>query len=209
MGGTCDQIVVSENDTVIVGGGGKAEDVKRRIQGIQAAIDKNVKDPGNAHRRWRIAQLSGGMAMIYVAENSEMQQREMLYRVEDAVEAVKSAGEQGFVPGGGVTYLRLSNMLKERENELHPGISIMIDALAEPICRIAENGGYGREVVMYNVLEIDDPFHGWDARNNELGDMIEFGIIDPAKVAVNAIQNAVGVSSLIVNTHAVITLPQE
>ena len=207
MLGTCDQIIVSDSDTVIVNGGGDPEKLSKRISGIQASIDRDIKAPDVKHKEWRIAQLSGGMAMIYVAKDSEIQQREMIYRVEDAVEAVKSAGKEGYVSGGGSTYLRLSQMLRDRENILDPGISIMVEALMEPICRIAENGGYGREVVMHNVLEIDDPFHGWDARENQLGNMEEFGIIDPAKVVRQAIQNAVGVSSLIVNTHAVITFP--
>lgn len=211
--GRCDKITVERRQTTILGGQGEEKSIKARAVSIQSQIDDDPESPNVEHYQWRKAQFTGGIASLNVWGRSDLEVEERLDRTEDAIEAVKAAVEDGVCPGGGVAYLRISQYLRElyEEDPRDDGIRMLSDALAKPIFTIAQNSGMSGDVILSDVAENgeDNPFYGWDARHMEFGDMMEKGIIDPAKVVRSAILNAISVSSLLVNTDSVIHLPSE
>ncbi len=206
MLGTCEQVKVDKDDTTIVGGKGKTEDIKGRIEQIKQQIKDTKSDYDREKLQERLAKLTGGVAVIKVGAATETELKERKHRVEDAVAATKAAVEEGIVPGGGTTLVQIASAL-EKETTEDPdemtGINIVKKALFAPVRTIANNAGYDGVIVAEKVKSL--PLgHGFDAEKFEYVNMMEAGIVDPAKVVRSAIQNAASIASLILTAECVI-----
>ncbi len=200
--GSCDRIEVSKNMTTVMGGKGKVEDTESRIQDIKEQL-KQEEDMSAC--RWlqeRITRLASGIAIIKVGGMTEVEMIERKHRIEDALEAVKSAQDQGIVPGGGVALLRSAKFKVNLDNEEQKlGAEIVRKSLYEPIRKMSENAGLSHDVIIEKLSKSSTPTQGWDFSNNKKTDMISAGIIDPAKVTSTALLNAVSVSSTLITTN--------
>ena len=191
--GTCRRATVSRSRTVLVGCPGDREEIEQRAQGIRDALCRPGLEEGEAaFLRSRLSRMTGGVAIIRVGGSTEMEVGERKDRVDDAVNAVLAALQEGILPGGGVALVRASRVLQEI-GDLSPGVSagvkIVQEACRAPLRQIAENAGRVPDVVLERVLSTDDRV-GYDAARNRYGDMVEMGIIDPHKVIRCALQNA-------------------
>jgi chaperonin GroEL len=169
-------------------------------------IDEATSDYDKEKLQERMAKLAGGVAVIKVGAATEMEMKEKKARVEDALHATRAAVEEGIVPGGGVAFLRASSVLKSlkgNNEDQDVGIAIIRRALEEPLRQIVANCGEDAAVVLNKVLE-GSGNHGYNAATGEYGDMIQMGIIDPAKVSRTALQNAASVASLMLTTEAMV-----
>ena len=206
MLGTCEQIKVDKDDTTIVGGKGKTEEIKGRIEQIKQQIKDTKSDYDREKLQERLAKLTGGVAVIKVGAATETELKERKHRVEDAVAATKAAVEEGIVPGGGTTLVQIASALeKETTDDLDEmtGINIVKKALFAPVRTIANNAGYDGVIVAEKVKTL--PLgHGFDAEKFEYVNMMEAGIVDPAKVVRSAIQNAASIASLILTAECVV-----
>ncbi|HPJ12407.1 MAG TPA: chaperonin GroEL [Caldisericia bacterium] len=206
MLGTCEQIKVDKDDTTIVGGKGKTEEIKGRIEQIKQQIKDTKSDYDREKLQERLAKLTGGVAVIKVGAATETELKERKHRVEDAVAATKAAVEEGIVPGGGTTLVQIASALeKETTDDLDEmtGINIVKKALFAPVKTIANNAGYDGVIVAEKVKTL--PLgHGFDAEKFEYVNMMEAGIVDPAKVVRSAIQNAASIASLILTAECVV-----
>ncbi len=204
--GTCKRVVSDKDDTTIVGGAGEADRIKARINEIKVQIDKTSSDYDREKLQERLAKLSGGVAVLYAGAPTEVEMKEKKARVEDALHATRAAVEEGIIPGGGVALLRaveaLDNVKVSEEQMV--GVKIMRRALEEPIRQIATNAGLEASIVVQKVREGKGDF-GYDAHNNEYVNMFKAGIIDPAKVARVAVENAASIAGLLLTTEASIT----
>ncbi len=203
--GTARKVVVDKDDTTIVGGKGKAQDIKQRIAQIRKQIETSTSDYDKEKLQERLAKLVGGVAVIKVGAATETEMKERKARVDDALAATRSAVEEGVVPGGGVALLRAEGAvrkLKLTEDE-RVGAEIVLRALEEPTRRIAENAGVEGSVVVEKVKAAKGAV-GFNAATNEYEDLVEAGIIDPAKVTRTALQNAVSVAGLILTTESIV-----
>ncbi len=204
--GTCKRVVSDKDNTTIVAGGGKTENIKARINEIKVQIEKTTSDYDSEKLQERLAKLSGGVAVIYAGAVTEVEMKEKKARIEDALHATRAAVEEGIIPGGGVALLRAISVLdkvKVSENQ-QVGVNIMRRALEEPIRQIAENAGAEPSIVVQKVREGKGDF-GFDARNETYVNMIEAGIIDPTKVARVAVENAASIAGLLLTTEAAVT----
>ncbi len=206
MLGTCEQVKVDKDDTTIVGGKGKTEEIKGRIEQIKQQIKDTKSDYDREKLQERLAKLTGGVAVIKVGAATETELKERKHRVEDAVAATKAAVEEGIVPGGGTTLVQIASALeKETTDDLDEmtGINIVKKALFAPVRTIANNAGYDGVIVAEKVKSL--PLgHGFDAEKFEYVNMMEAGIVDPAKVVRSAIQNAASIASLILTAECVV-----
>ncbi len=209
--GRAKKVIVTKDDTTIVEGYGKPEEIKARIEQIKKQIEETKSDYDREKLQERLAKLSGGVAIIYVGAATEAEMKEKKMRIEDAVNATKAAVEEGIVPGGGVALLRaipaLEEMEKEEKNDDRKlGIRIVKQAIHEPARMIANNAGYEGNLIVEKVKERhgENPNIGFNALTGEFVDMYEAGIIDPTKVVRSAIQNAASVSGLLLTTEAVV-----
>ncbi|MDD4028530.1 MAG: chaperonin GroEL [Caldisericia bacterium] len=206
MMGTCEQVKVDKDDTTIVGGKGKTETIKGRIEQIKQQIKDTKSDYDREKLQERLAKMTGGVAVIKVGAATETELKERKHRVEDAVAATKAAVEEGIVPGGGTTLVQIAAVLeKEQTNDMDEmtGINIVKKALFAPVRTIAHNAGYDGIIVSEKVKSL--PLgHGFDAEKYEYVNMVEAGIVDPAKVVRSAIQNAASIASLILTAECVI-----
>ncbi len=211
--GTARRVIVSNDTTTIVGGAGTKADIDSRVVQIRAEMDTTTSDYDREKLQERLARLTGGIAQINVggATDTEVKQRKAL--IEDALHATRAAVEEGILPGGGTALLRarevLTKLRKKDDFEYNAGVDILYEALAQPIQRIAENGGVDGAVVAHRVLREKKPSFGYDALARQYGDLLEFGIVDPTKVTKAALQNAVSVASLLLTTDALITTKPE
>ena len=209
--GRADKIVVSKEETVLIGGHGDKSKVADRIALIKKQLDSSDSQYDKEKLVERIAKLSGGVAVISVGANTETELKEKKLRVEDAVNATKAAVEEGIVAGGGVTLLRIRKAIEKLklEGEEKIGATILKDALEKPLRVIVENAGEDSGRILSNVERIqgEKKNHniGFNVMTMEYTDMIEEGIIDPAKVTRSALQNAVSVSTMILTTECLIT----
>jgi chaperonin GroEL len=204
--GTCKRVVSDKDNTTIVAGGGKTENIKARINEIKVQIEKTTSDYDSEKLQERLAKLSGGVAVIYAGAVTEVEMKEKKARIEDALHATRAAVEEGIIPGGGVALLRAISALdkvKVSENQ-QVGVNIMRRALEEPIRQIAENAGAEPSIVVQKVREGKGDF-GFDARNETYVNMLEAGIIDPTKVARVAVENAASIAGLLLTTEAAVT----
>ena len=211
--GKAKKIVVDKDNTTIVEGAGKSSTIEGRIKQIRAQIDETTSDYDREKLQERLAKLAGGVAVIKVGAATETAMKEKKARVEDALNATRAAVEEGIVPGGGVALLRCSkavDSLKKLEGDEKVGAMIVKRALEEPIRQIVENAGLEGSVIVEKVKAETVPTRGYDAETMEYVDMLQAGIIDPAKVERVALQNAASIASLLLTTEALITdIPEE
>jgi chaperonin GroEL len=203
--GTARKVVMTKDDTTVVEGGGKAEDIKGRINQIKSEIEKTDSDYDREKLQERLARLAGGVAVIKVGAATEVELKEKKHRIEDAVQSTKAAVEEGVVPGGGVALLNAQAALDKVDlvgDEL-TGARIVRRALEEPIKQIATNAGLEGGVVIDKVRNLDIGF-GLNAATGEYEDMFKVGIIDPTKVTRSALQNAASIAALFLTTEAVV-----
>src|ERR671937_2048866 len=202
--GRASRVVARKDDTTIVGGKGDPTQIKARAQQIRAQIEDTTSDYDKEKLQERLAKLSGGVAVIKVGGATEVEVKEKKDRVDDALNATRAAVEEGIVPGGGVALLWAAKSLKTKgdNDDQEAGINIVRRALQAPIRQIAENAGVEGSIVVGKVTDQKSPSYGYDAQNNEYGDLIQKGIIDPAKVVRTALQDAASVAGLLVTTEA-------
>ncbi len=203
--GQAARVVVDKDNTTIVEGKGKKEEIKKRINEIKVQIEKTTSDYDREKLQERMAKLSGGVAVLKVGAATEVEMKEKKARVEDALHATRAAVEEGIVPGGGVAYIRaMDNLDVKVENEdQRTGVEIIKKALEAPIRHIVENAGWEGSVVVQRVKEGKDDF-GFNANTEQFENLMKSGVIDPTKVARIALHNAASVASMLITTEAVI-----
>ena len=203
--GKAKRITVDKDNTTIVEGGGKTEDIKGRINQIKRQIDDTTSDYDKEKLQERLAKLAGGVAVINVGATTETEMKERKARVEDALHATRAAVEEGIVPGGGVAFLRTLPALDKLklEGDQAVGVSIVKKALEEPIRLIAENAGVEGSIVVNNVKEKTGAY-GFNAETEKYEDLLVSGVIDPTKVTRIALENAASIASLLLTTEALI-----
>jgi chaperonin GroEL len=211
--GKAKKVVVDKDNTTIVEGAGKSSAIEGRIKQIRAQIDETTSDYDREKLQERLAKLAGGVAVIKVGAATETAMKEKKARVEDALNATRAAVEEGIVPGGGVALLRCAKAvdnLKKLEGDEKVGAMIVRRALEEPIRQIVENAGLEGSVIVEKVKAETVATRGFDADSVEYVDMLQAGIIDPAKVERVALQNAASIASLLLTTEALITdIPED
>jgi len=209
--GQAEKISIDKDNTTIVSGKGKKEDIKGRINQIRAQIETTTSDYDKEKLQERLAKLAGGVAVIYVGAASEVEMKERKYRFDDALNATRAAIEEGIIPGGGVAYLRAIDSLKalkgDNEDE-ETGIQIIRRALEEPMRQIAENAGMEGSVVVQKIKEGKGDF-GYNARLDKYESMMKAGIIDPTKVARVALENAASIAGMLLTTECVVAEHKE
>ena len=207
MLGTSAKITVDKDNTTIVSGSGDKNQIKARVAQIKAQIEKTTSDYDREKLQERLAKLAGGVAVIYVGAASEVEMKEKKDRFDDALHATRAALEEGIIPGGGVGYIRaiaaLKNLKGENEDE-NTGIQIIRRALEEPLRQIVENAGLEGSVVVNKVMEMKGD-EGYNARTEKYEDLHKSGVIDPAKVARVALENAASIASMILTTECVLS----
>jgi chaperonin GroEL len=209
--GRAKRIVVDKDNTTIVDGKGKPDDIQGRINEIKAAIEKTTSDYDREKLQERLAKLSGGVAIINVGAATETELKEKKARVEDALHATRAAVEEGIVPGGGVALIRAQSALERirgTEDE-KTGVEIVRRALEEPIRLIAQNAGAEGSIVVAKVRESKDRNFGYNAQTDAYEDLVKAGVIDPTKVTRTALQNAASIAGLLLTTEAVVADKQE
>lgn len=206
MLGSARQITISKDSTIIVDGRGKSDDIKARCAQIQKQIEDAKSDFDREKLAERLAKLSGGVAVIKIGAATEAEMKERKDRVDDALHATRAAFEEGVIPGGGTAYLRAVKCLDEVEctEAERFGVGILRRALEEPARQIARNAGVEPSVVVDKVRSNDTFSFGYNAANDTYTDLIADGILDPAKVARVALQNAASVAGLLLTTEALI-----
>ena len=208
--GTAKKITIDKDNTTIVEGGGKRDEIKARINQIKTQIDSSTSDYDKEKLQERLAKLSGGVAVLKVGAATEVEMKDKKARVEDALHATRAAVEEGIVPGGGVAFLRTIKKLDDIKvtGDQLVGVNIMRRALEEPIRQIAENAGHEASIIVMKVKDGKDDF-GFDAYKEEYVSMYEAGIIDPTKVTRIAIENATSIAGLLLTTESIIAEIQE
>ncbi|RMX04262.1 chaperonin GroEL [Corticibacter populi] len=205
--GQAKTIEIGKENTTIIDGAGKAEDIEARVKQIRIQIEEATSDYDREKLQERVAKLAGGVAVIKVGAATEVEMKEKKARVEDALHATRAAVEEGIVAGGGVALLRAKaavlGKIKGDNAEQEAGIKLILKAIEAPLREIVANAGGEPSVVVNKVLEGEGNF-GFNAANDSYGDLIELGILDPTKVTRTALQNAASVASLLLTTEAVI-----
>jgi chaperonin GroEL len=204
--GSARKVVVTKDETTVIEGGGSDEEIKGRINQIRNEIDKTDSDYDREKLQERLAKLAGGVAVIKVGAATEVELKEKKHRIEDAVSATKAAVEEGIVPGGGVALLWAQQNVDKTDlqGDEATGALIVRKALESPIKQIAENAGLEGGVVIEKIRTEASANYGLNAASGEYGDMLKFGIIDPAKVTRSALQNAASIAGLFLTTEALI-----
>ncbi|MDZ7715971.1 MAG: chaperonin GroEL [Balneolaceae bacterium] len=205
--GTADRVNITKDDTTLVGGQGKDDDIKARVNQIKGQIESTTSDYDREKLQERLAKLSGGVAVLNIGAASEVEMKEKKARVEDALHATRAAVEEGIVAGGGVALLRAMSVLDDLKGEnadQEVGFTIVRRALEAPLRCIANNAGAEGSIVVQKVLEGKDAF-GYNARTEKYEDLIKAGVIDPTKVTRTALQNAASVAGLMLTTEALVT----
>ncbi|MFM7150351.1 MAG: TCP-1/cpn60 chaperonin family protein, partial [Gemmataceae bacterium] len=197
---------IDKDNTTVIEGYGKKQDIQGRVQSIQRELEKSTSDYDREKLSERIAKLSGGVAKINVGAATESEMKEKKARVEDAMHATRAANQEGILPGGGVALLRASQHCKGEglTQDEKIGYDIVIRACKAPIQQIAENAGQDGAVVMNNALQKNEKNWGYDARSDRYVDMVHEGIIDPTKVVRSALQNASSVATLLLTSDALV-----
>jgi chaperonin GroEL len=207
MLGRAKKVIIEKEKTTIVDGAGKKKDIEARVGQIKAQIEETTSDYDREKLQERLAKLAGGVAVIRVGGATEVEVKEKKDRVEDALNATRAAVEEGIVPGGGVALLRAKKAVGKISNENHDvqaGINIVLKALETPLRQIAENSGVEGSIVVGKIMENKSETFGFDAQKEEYVDMVENGIIDPAKVVRAALQDAASIAGLLVTTEAMV-----
>ncbi|MGE0772150.1 MAG: chaperonin GroEL [Cyclobacteriaceae bacterium] len=215
MLGRAEKINIDKDNTTIVNGAGKKNDIQGRIAQIKAQIETTTSDYDKEKLQERLAKLSGGVAILYVGAATEVEMKEKKDRVDDALHATRAAVQEGIVPGGGVSYIRAIEALKNVEevgvsnDDQATGVNIVRLALESPLRTIAENAGQEGSVIVNKVRDGKKDF-GYNARENKFENFFEAGIIDPTKVTRLALENAASIAGLLLTTEAVVSeIPEE
>jgi chaperonin GroEL len=213
MLGRAKKVIIEKEKTTIVDGAGKRKEIEARVGQIKAQIEETTSDYDKEKLQERLAKLAGGVAVIRVGGATEIEVKEKKDRVEDALNATRAAVEEGIVPGGGIALLRAKKSigkLTSPNSDVQAGINIVLKALEAPVRQIAENSGVEGSIVVGKVLENKSETFGFDAQKEEYVDMVQAGIIDPAKVVRTALQDAASVAGLLITTEAMIAeLPKD
>lgn len=205
--GEAKKIIITKEDTTIVDGSGKKDDVKARCESIKKQIAETTSDYDREKMQERLAKLSGGVAILKVGGTTETAVKEKKDRVEDALAATRAAMQEGIVAGGGSALLFAAaalDTLKGENDDQNAGIHIIRKVLQAPIRQIAENAGFDGAVVANEVASKKEQSYGYDAQNNKYVDMFKAGIVDPVKVVRSALEDAASIASLLITTEAVI-----
>jgi len=207
--GSAKKISVTKDLTTVIEGAGSRKDIQARIAQIRHQIDSTDSDYDREKLQERLAKLSGGVAVIKVGAFTEVESKERKARVEDALHATRAAVEEGIIPGGGVPLARASVLLDEVRGKVKGdeklGVDILARAAQVPLTTIAENAGLDGSVVLEDVLATDDAESGFDASTGKFVNMLEAGIVDPTKVTVTALRNAVSIAGLMMTTNVLVT----
>lgn len=204
--GTAKRVEIDKDNTTIVGGSGKGEDIKARVKQIRAMIETTTSDYDREKLQERLAKLVGGVAVVHVGAATEVEMKEKKDRVEDALNATRAAVEEGIVPGGGTAFIRVAKVLndiKSADDDELAGVNIVRRAIEEPLRQIAHNAGFEGSIVVEKVRAGKDGF-GFNAATGEYEDLIKAGVIDPKKVTRSALQNAASIASLLLTTECAI-----
>jgi chaperonin GroEL len=205
--GNAKRIVIDKDNTTIIDGSGEKKAIQARVAQIKAQIEETTSDYDKEKLKERLAKLSGGVAVVHVGAPSEVEMKEKKARVEDALNATRAAVEEGIVAGGGTAILRASRVLanlKVDTDEQRAGIRIIQRACEEPIRQIATNAGLDGAIVLDRVLAEKNSAYGFNALNEEYGDLLKDGVIDPVKVVRCGLENAASVASLMLTTETMI-----
>jgi len=210
--GEVKRVTIDKDNTTLVEGAGKSSEIQGRVKQLRAQVEETTSDYDREKLQERLAKLVGGVAIIKVGAATESEMKEKKARVEDAMHATKAAVEEGIVPGGGIAFLRAIPTLekmKEKNEDIQLGINIVRRALEEPLRQIANNAGFEGSIIVAEA-KTKEKAAGFDAYTGKWVDMFEAGIIDPAKVARNALQNASSIAGLMLTTEAMIyELPEK
>jgi chaperonin GroEL len=213
MLGRAKKVIIEKEKTTIVHGAGKKADIEARVQQIKAQIEETTSDYDREKLQERLAKLAGGVAVIRVGGATEVEVKEKKDRVEDALNATRAAVEEGIVPGGGVALLRAKKAvgrIQDENPDIQAGINIVLKALESPLRQIAENAGAEASLVVGKIMDEKSETYGFDAQEEKYVDMIDAGIVDPAKVVRTALQDAASVAGLLVTTEAMVAeVPKE
>ena len=204
--GSAKKVNVTKENTTIVGGNGRNDDIKGRVEQIRKQIEEATSDYDREKLQERVAKLAGGVAVIKVGAATEVEMKEKKARVEDALHATRAAVEEGIVPGGGVALIRAQKGLVGLEGDNHDqgvGIGIVRRAIEEPLRILVTNAGEDAAVVVNKVREGEGNF-GYNVQTGEYGDLVSMGILDPTKVARSALQNAASIAGLMITTEAMV-----
>jgi chaperonin GroEL len=207
MLGRAKKVTIEKEKTTVVDGAGKKKDIEGRVAQIKAQIEETTSDYDREKLQERLAKLAGGVAVIRVGGSTEVEVKEKKDRVDDALNATRAAVQEGIVPGGGVALLRAKaavSKLTSDNSDIRAGIKIVEKALEAPIRQICENSGVEGSIVVGKILENKSKTFGFDAQTEEYVDLLEKGIVDPAKVVRTALQDAASVASLLITTEAMI-----
>ena len=204
MLGRAKRVRIEKENTTIIDGAGKKKEIEGRVAQIKAQIEETTSDYDKEKLQERLAKLAGGVAVIKVGGATEVEVKERKDRVDDALNATRAAVEEGIVAGGGVSLLRAAQTItvKGENEDQNAGIAIVRRALQAPIRQIAENAGVEGSIVVGKVLDRQGSSYGYDAQNDQYGDLFEKGIIDPAKVVRTALQDAASIAGLMITTEA-------
>lgn len=211
MLGKAEKVTITKENTTIVGGAGKKEDVAERVEMIRKQIATSTSDYDKEKLQERLGKLAGGVAVLYVGATTEVEMKEKKDRVEDALNATRAAVEEGYLPGGGVAYIRaveaLKNLKGENDDET-TGVHIVANAIEAPLRQIAANAGADGSVIIQKIREGKADF-GYNARTGEYVNMFEAGVIDPTKVSRVALENAASVAGMFLTTECgIVDLPE-
>ena len=208
MLGSARTVTVDKDNTTIVEGAGKKEDIHARVNSIRAQLEDTTSDYDREKLQERLAKLAGGVAVLSVGAATEAEMKERKLRIEDALSATRAAVEEGVVPGGGTALIRtiedVAALAKKVSGDVRTGVNIVLRALEEPVRQIATNAGLEGSVIVEKIKARKDINYGFDALNNEYGDMVAKGIIDPTKVTRSALQNACSIASVLLTTESLV-----
>jgi chaperonin GroEL len=210
--GTAKRVVIDNDTTTIIDGAGKKADIEGRVAQIRAEVDSTTSDYDREKLQERLAKLTGGIAQINVGGATETEVKEKKALIEDALHATRAAVEEGILPGGGFALLRAREVLKKikrPDDHFGAGLDILYEALSRPAKAIADNAGFDGDVVSHRALQEKNPNWGFDSLAGVHVDMLEAGIVDPAKVTKAALQNACSVAQLLLTTDALIATKPE
>ena len=212
MLGKAEKVTITKDNTTIVGGAGSKDEIKERADMIRRQIETTKSDYDREKLQERLGKLAGGVAVLYVGAASEVEMKEKKDRVEDALNATRAAVEEGYLPGGGVAYIRAADALKKLKGENEDettGIHIIARAIEEPLRQIAENAGVEASVIINKIREHKGDF-GYNARTDEYVNLYEAGVIDPTKVARVALENAASVAGMFLTTECgIVDIPEK
>jgi chaperonin GroEL len=213
MLGRAKKVIIEKEKTTVVDGAGKKKEIEARVGQIKAQIEETTSDYDREKLQERLAKLAGGVAVIRVGGATEIEVKEKKDRVDDALNATRAAVEEGIVPGGGVALLRAKKAVGKLTNDnpdVQAGINIVLKAIEAPLRQIAENSGVEGSIVVGKIMDSKSETYGFDAQSETYVDLVEKGIIDPAKVVRRALQDAASVAGLLVTTEAMVAeVPKE